>query len=374
MHQRRPNANLAPTWPPVDDAVREALAAAYADGSWGRYHGRHCEHLIESLAQRHQVAHVTLCCTGTFAVEFALRGLQVGPDDEVIMAAYDFPGNFRAVEAVGAKPVLVDINAQSWCLDTDALEEAAGPKTRAVIVSHLHGGLAEMERIVDWARTREILVLEDACQAPGARVDGRPAGAWGDAAVLSFGGSKLLTAGRGGAVLTPHEEVQQRMRVFAHRGNDAFALSELQAAVLLPQLQKLDQRNARRLASVRMLVAQWAEIDWLRPVRCDRHDCTPSYYKLALQIDAERLAQKPDFRANLIAASHAAGIALDEGFRGFALRGGRRCRQVGLLPHARLAGEGTVLLHHPVLLEDAPTIRRVAETIRTVACEYARGV
>jgi dTDP-4-amino-4,6-dideoxygalactose transaminase len=165
------------------------------------------------------------------------------------------------------------------------------------------------------------------------------------------------------------------MRVFAHRGNEAFALSELQAAVLPPQWARLDERNARRRAGVRMLVSQLADVAWLRPVRCDRADCHPSYYKLAFRIDGERLSKAADaVRGEFVAAAQAAGLALDEGFRGFALRGGRRCRRVGSLANARRAAEATVLLHHPLLLEEPPTIQLVAEAIRRVACTYAGGV
>src|SRR5437868_5651821 len=96
-----------PSWPPRDEAILAALQAAYADGSWGRYHGPHCERLRELLAEMHGTPHVWLCSSGTIAVELALRGLKVSADDEVILAAYDFPGNFRAIEAVGALPVLV---------------------------------------------------------------------------------------------------------------------------------------------------------------------------------------------------------------------------------------------------------------------------
>src|SRR5690606_8468971 len=137
----------------------------------------------------------------------ALRGLKIGPGDEVLLAGYDFAGNFRAIEAVGARPALIDINPATWCLDVDLLESAIGPETRAVIASHLHGGLVPMRRLMQLASARGIAVVEDACQAPGAIIDGRRAGTWGDAGVLSFGGSKLLTAGRGGAVLTQSAEV-----------------------------------------------------------------------------------------------------------------------------------------------------------------------
>src|SRR5262245_48632502 len=86
-----------PPWPLPDDAVRDALLAAYADGNWGRYHGPYCQRLAQALAEYHAVEHVTLCCSGTVAVELGLRGLGVSPGDEVILAGYDFPGNFRAV-------------------------------------------------------------------------------------------------------------------------------------------------------------------------------------------------------------------------------------------------------------------------------------
>src|SRR5437763_375725 len=96
-------------------------------------------------------------------------------------------------------------------------------------------------------------IVEDACQCPGALIDGKRAGAWGDVGVLSFGGSKLLTAGRGGAILTADAGAHQRARLWQNRANVVCPLSELQAAVLLPQLETLDARNARRLEQVRRL-------------------------------------------------------------------------------------------------------------------------
>lgn len=115
-----------------------------------------------------------------------------------------------------------------------------------MLASHLHGTLADMAAITRWAASRGVLVLEDACQVPGAVVGGMPAGAWGDASVLSFGGSKLLTAGRGGGVvLTNRDDVFQRLRIAGERGNLIYPLSELQAAVLIPQLSRLAERTLR---------------------------------------------------------------------------------------------------------------------------------
>src|SRR4029077_13617558 len=95
--------------------------------------------------------------------------------------------------------------------------------------------------------------IEDNAEAPGAVVQGCKVGTWGDVGIMSFGGSKLLTAGRGGAFLTRHADVHQRARLWLHRGNHVCPLSELQAAVLLPQLDKLEERNRKRAANVQLL-------------------------------------------------------------------------------------------------------------------------
>ena len=185
-----------PEWPVPDPDVADALRKAYESGSWGKYHGGNVERLEEQLAKYHDVPFALTCGSGTFAVEAALRSLKVGPGDEVILAAYDYPGNFHAVHAVGAMPVLVDVEAANWNLAPEQLAHAINPKTRAIIASHLHGGVVPVREVCDFATAHGLLVVEDAAQAPGAIVQGRRAGTWGDVGILSFGGSKLLTAGR----------------------------------------------------------------------------------------------------------------------------------------------------------------------------------
>src|SRR5207302_2729527 len=100
-----------PDWPLPDTDVLAALQVAYADHSWGKYHGGRVEQLEQRLADYHGVPHVLACGSGTFAIELALRALRVGPGDEVAMAAYDYPGNFFAIHATGAMPVLVDVES-----------------------------------------------------------------------------------------------------------------------------------------------------------------------------------------------------------------------------------------------------------------------
>jgi dTDP-4-amino-4,6-dideoxygalactose transaminase len=364
-------AGEVPVWPPADDGVRLALERAFADGSWGRYTGEHTERLTAELARRHDVEFVSLCCSGTFAVELALRSLKIGAGDEVILAGYDFPGNFRAIEAAGARPVLVDVEQDGWLLDLDQLPAAIGKHTRAVIVSHLHGGMADMPRVMDLARKHQLAVVEDACQATGAMVGRRAAGSWGDVGVLSFGGSKLLTAGRGGAMMTRDAEMHQRAKIFCQRGNHAYPLSELQAAVLLPQLELLDERNVARRSAVRRLLAATSDLPGLKPLANRTPDAVPSYYKLAWHYAARELGEHAI--DEFVAAAQAEGLPLDTGFRGFARRGQRRCRKVGNLEHSRRAAEATFILHHPILLEGAERIDAVARGMVKVALAFSQS-
>ncbi len=366
-----------PVWPPVDDDVREALARAFADGSWGRYHGPNVAALEQRLRDWCGVEHAQVCCSGTVAVELALRGLGVGPGEEVLLGGYDFPGNFRAIEAVGARPVLVDLEAQSGCLSVEAALAGISSATKAVIASHLHGGNVSMSRLVAAMRQRGVGVVEDACQAPGAVIDGRPAGAWGDVGVWSFGGSKLLTAGRGGAVVTRRDDVRQRMKVAAERGNLVWPLSELQAAVLLPQFERLPQRHRQRLRAARRLIDALRPVDALRPMAAtpdDRDDASrdePAFYKVGFLWEPAQ-PQAAD-RATFLAVVRAEGIALDAGFRGFVGRGRSRCRKVGRLARAVRAAEATVVLHHPILAADDTLLDRAAAVIADLAERAAAG-
>ncbi|MCS6852590.1 MAG: aminotransferase class V-fold PLP-dependent enzyme [Gemmataceae bacterium] len=352
-----------PGWPTADPAVEAALAQALADGSWGRYHGEWAGRLQRELGTFFG-CDVLLCGSGTFAVEVALRALSISPGDEVLLSAYDYPGNFLAIHAIGAQPVLVDVHPENWNLDPASLPAEAGPRARAILVSHLHGGLVPMREVMAWARERRLKVVEDAAQCPGAVVQGRLAGTWGEVGILSFGGSKLLTAGRGGALLIRDEQVRQRARLVLHRGNEVCPLSELQAAALLPQIARLPERHARRREMVARL-SQWlADIPGLRLFRNAAEDCDPAFYKVGFQL---REAPQGVPRSRLVAALRAEGIAFDEGFPALHVgRSPRRYRSLGPLDEATRAHQGVLVLHHPVLLGSDDDVRQVAEAISKV--------
>lgn len=359
----RPNG--PPAWPRADAEILQVLEQAGRDGWWGKYQAGQTDRLESVLREYHQTEHVLLCGSGNYAVELGLRALKISAGDEVILADYDYPGNFLSIHAVGAVPVLADIEPASWNLALDAVAEAIGPATRAILASHLHGGRIPMRELMQLARAKNLRVLEDAAQTPGALVQGRRAGTWGDAGVLSFGGSKLLSAGRGGALLTPHADVAQRARNHLLRaGNIVCPLSELQAALLVPQCLRLDERNAQRWRNVQALAGQLTDLPGVKLFVQSNEAPTPAFYKLGFQYDETAFGLP---RPTLIAALRAEGFAIDEGFAAAHIaRSPRRYRAGSYLSQADRAHRNCVMLHHPLLLEPEAEVRQLADAWRKI--------
>ncbi len=354
-----------PAWPPERADVRAAVEAALADGSWGLYDGPHTKALEQQLAADHHSEHVVLCSSGTVAVELTLRGVPVGSDDEVILADYDFSGNMQNILALGARPVLVDIDPQTGTLDPMDFSKAITPQTKAVLVSHLHGGMANLPAILEMAHRHSIAVIEDACQMPGAKRNHRLAGSFGDVGVLSFGGSKLVTAGRGGALITKDAGIAQRIRLYRLRGNNAYPLSELQAAAILPQWQRLEIDNETRTLAVDSLVEQLPKDGGLAPFQNPPGDLQPAFYKLGFWYSQEFFEGLS--RETFARAMRAEGLALDPGFRALHLtHSKRRYRSVGDLLHATRADAEVLTLHHPMLLEGEPGVAEFLSALEKI--------
>jgi perosamine synthetase len=184
-----------------------------------------------------------------------------------------------------------------------------------------------------------------------------------------------LTAGRGGALFTPHAEIAQRVKLHTHRGNEAYLLSELQAAVLIPQLEKLEAAQAQRAASVAWLLEHPDELEGLTPFRNSVPDSQPGYYKLGWQYHPEKFGGMS--RDRFAAAMRAEGIALDAGFRALhATHSARRYRRAGELVIANDADQRVLVLHHPVLggtAADLQQILHALDKVRRHAAAIASG-
>ncbi len=197
--------------------------------------------------------------SGGAALELALRAFNIGPGDEVITAANTFIATVLAIGAVGATPKLVDVDPVTYTIHPDLVAAAVTPRTRAIVPVHLYGQVAEMDPILATATRHNLVVIEDAAQAHGARYGGRAAGTFGHASAFSFYPSKNLGAwGDGGIVVTNDEAVAARLRLLRNYGQQAkyyhsvagtnSRLDTLQAAILRVKLPYLDQWNVLRRA------------------------------------------------------------------------------------------------------------------------------
>jgi dTDP-4-amino-4,6-dideoxygalactose transaminase len=219
--------------------------------------GEELEAFEQQFAAWCETDHAIGVSSGTSALELALRGLGIGPGDEVVLPTNSFIATAEAVTAAGATPVLVDVDEETALLTAEIVEAALTERTRCVIPVHLYGRTVEMEPLLDLCRARGLRVIEDACQAHGARYQGQRAGTFGDAGCFSFYPTKNLGGwGDGGAVVTADPELAGRIQLMRSHGegtrhhhempSGTHRLHSLQAAILGVKLTRLDGWNENR--------------------------------------------------------------------------------------------------------------------------------
>jgi perosamine synthetase len=292
-----PELTRVPLSEPVfGDTELEYLRQCIAE-RWVAGKGRFVREFEERFAERHGRPAAVSTNSGTAALHVALVELGIGPGDEVIVPALTFVATANAVSYVGATPVFVDVDPATYTIDPASLEAAVTARTRAVIVVHLYGHPADMDAIAAIARARDLAVIEDATEALGSTYRDAPCGTLADVGCFSFNGNKVITSGGGGMVLAReparldhmrHLTVQARIpgtREYLHdEVGFNYGLSNLQAAVGLAQLERLDAmvearralgaRYAAGLAGVEDLTfcaeAPWARSNhWLMSVLVD---------------------------------------------------------------------------------------------------------
>lgn len=194
----------------------------------------------------------TSSCHG--ALHIALMSLGIGPGDEVIVPDATWTGSVFPVSWCGAKPVFVDVLRDTWCIDPKQVEAAISPQTKAIIVVHLYGNLCEMDELIGISRQHRIPLIEDAAEAIGSEYKGRKAGSFGDFGVFSFHGTKTVTTGEGGLLISNRSDLQTKVSTIESQGRrpDApfywvdelglkYKMSNLQAALGLAQFERIDE-------------------------------------------------------------------------------------------------------------------------------------
>lgn len=219
--------------------------------------GQDVQHFEEEFAQFCETRYAVAVDSGTSALELALRAFGIGAGDEVITTANTFIASALAISYTGATPVFVDIDPQTYTIDPAQVEAAITARTKAILPVHLYGHPADMDMLMAIAKKRGVVVIEDACQAHGARYKGKRVGSLGHAAAFSFYPAKNLGAyGDGGAVVANDPQIIELIQQFRNYGQREKyhhlvrgfnrRLDTLQAAVLRVKLRYLDSWNAAR--------------------------------------------------------------------------------------------------------------------------------
>ncbi|MCC6394720.1 MAG: DegT/DnrJ/EryC1/StrS family aminotransferase [Bryobacterales bacterium] len=295
-----------PQWPVADGRERELIEEVLQSRQWGGYHEMVGRFEQQFAAFQHCLYGVS-AVNGSMTLEMLLSSLGIGAGDEVIVPAISFVSTATAVSRVGAVPVFVDIEPYTFNMDPERAEAAISAKTKAILVVHFGGPLADMDRLQGIASAHGLLLLEDAAHAQGSEWKGRRAGSLGLASSFSFQNGKVMTAGEGGMVLTGDESLAAAMRSFGNCGRRPGAtffhhfilgtnlrLTGLQAAVLVAQLERLPSQIATRARNAALLMEELRDLEGIHWQDIDPRITANSWYLLLGRIDERKFGMSRD--------------------------------------------------------------------------------
>lgn len=248
---------MIPVCEPVLDGDELRYIKDCVETNWISSLGKYIPLFEERLAEYCGMSHGVACSNCTTALHMSMLALGIGPGDEVIIPDFTLIVSANTVIQTGARPVLVDVDPRTWCIAPEAIEEKITPRTRAIMAVHMYGHPCDMEAILEIARRHDLSVIEDCAQTHGAELGGRKLGSFGDAACFSFYGNKILTTGEGGMVLCRDDGLAKRLRLLRDQGFQTprfvhevmgfnYRMTNLQAAIGVAQLEKLDDKVARK--------------------------------------------------------------------------------------------------------------------------------
>jgi dTDP-4-amino-4,6-dideoxygalactose transaminase len=316
-----------PSWPISGQLEEHALIETLRSGRWYRGNGQQTKKFEEAYQKLTGARYCLATANGTSALYVSLNALGIEPGDEVIVPPYTFIATINVVLRQYALPVFVDTDINTFQIDAKKIEAAISPRTKAIMPVHLGGSACDLDTVLSVSRKHGVPVIEDACQAHLAEWRGRKVGTYGKAGCFSFQASKNLTSGEGGAVLTDDEELYERCYTFHNNGSglkppahnfaysgtgDNRRMMEMEAALLLQQMTRLEEQSKRRTANALYLTSLLKEIPGIIPAQM--HDgCTRNAYHLyMLRYQKAEFADLP--RATFLKALAAEGIPASRGY------------------------------------------------------------
>ncbi len=313
-----------PRWPQWGEGEARRLQEVLESGEWGGFNDLVGE-FEAAFAKLHHAAHCIAAANGTLTLEASLRVLGVGPGDEVIVPPYTFIATANAVRLVGATPVFVDIEPDTYNLDITAVEAAISPRCKAVIPVHFAGLPVDMDALMPLAQKHGLYVVEDAAHAHGSTWHGTPMGTLGHIGSFSLQASKNLTAGEGGILLTNDDDLAGKLWSYVNQGRapqgawyehsilgSNLRITGWQAAILLAQLERFEAQLQRRMENARRLHAILEEIDGLEPMRWDPRAENHAHHLFMMRYDPESFNGLE--RDRFVAALKAEGIPCSTGY------------------------------------------------------------
>jgi dTDP-4-amino-4,6-dideoxygalactose transaminase len=365
-----------PSWPSFSDDEIAAATEVLRSGRVNYWTGEHGRKFEQEFAAVCGCKHAVAVANGTVALELALRSLAIGAGDDVVVPSRTFIASASCVAMCGAHPVFADVDRDSQNITAATIEPALTPATRAIVAVHFAGWPCEMNSIVELARGKNLLVIEDCAQAQGARYCGKPVGSFGDAAAFSFCQDKIMTtAGEGGMLVTNDSAVFERARAFKDHGKDPRAahvngngggprfvhrsvgtnwrMTEVQAAIGRRQLLKVPAWLEQRRHNANILHAHLSQLPALRvpvlPVHIDH-----AFYRFSAFLRPKTL--KPDWnRDRVLEAILSRGVPCSSGGSGelYLEQAFASSRPPQRLAVAReLADTSLAFLVHPTLGKD----------------------
>jgi L-glutamine:2-deoxy-scyllo-inosose/3-amino-2,3-dideoxy-scyllo-inosose aminotransferase len=289
------------SWPRPAGREMELLRQVVDSGCWG-FDGPMEAEFERQFAAYQGAAYGLAVANGTVALQLALESLGVGAGDEVIVPAMTWQATAAAALDINAIPILADVDPGTYCVDPAAVEALITDRTRAIIVVHLYGSLADMDKLLAIGDKHGIPVIEDCAHAHGSRWGDRGTGSMGALGCFSFQLFKTLTAGEGGFITTSdetHREAVYSLRNCGRRRHGAldahwrpiqsgnYRMTEFQAAILLAQFEKFDAEASLRDANVRWLEARLAELPGVAPMTAPPQRTRISPYQFAFKYREE---------------------------------------------------------------------------------------
>lgn len=378
-----------PNWPIYDEREIDLLTDVVKSQNWWRITGTKVKEFEEKFANFQQCNYCLGVTNGTSALQLALDVLEIGHGDEVIVPAMTFISTGLAVINNNATPVMVDIDPDTLCMKPEAFEQAITEKTKAVIPVHMAGNACEIDAICDIARKHNIKVIEDAAHGHGGEYKHKRLGSFGDMSIFSFQNGKLMTCGEGGALLTNDKELYEKAyviqdvgrprgdKIYAHvvRGEN-YRMSEFQAAILLAQIERVDQYNRRREENSKLLDQLCEQIDGIKPQKRTTGTNIYTHYMYMFSYDSScfKGLSRERFIEYLIAEGIPASVCFtvmsDSKFIKEKEYSGRMVNQERIysqsIINSKIASENVVWLHHRLLEGDKDDVQEIAGAIRKI--------